>query len=71
MREQTFLNQGAVTVEVHTQLRNALNKSEIKKAIRNHPLIHGTLIISVMNIRVGNQICDSDVYRRIIPLNFF
>ena len=66
MREQLFLNQGAVTVEVHTQLRNALNNGKSKNAIINHYLIYTTLIISVMNVTVGDQIHDSDVDRRII-----
>ena len=68
MRENCFLNQRAVTVEVHTQLRNDLNNREMKKAIRNQPLIHGTLIISAMDVMIGNQICDSDMDRRIISL---
>ena len=61
MREEILLNQGSFTVEVHTQLRNALRNSERKNSIRNHPLIHATLIISVMNVTVGNQIHASDV----------
>ena len=61
-------NQGAVTVEVHTQLIHTLNGSKIKKAIRNHPLIHATLIISLMNVTIGKQICDSYVNQRIISL---
>ena len=59
-------NQGAVTVEVHTQRRNDLKNSKRKKDIRNHPLNHGTLIISVMNVTVRNQILASDVDQRII-----
>ena len=38
------------------------------KAIRKHHLIHATIIISVMNVTVGNQIHASDVYWRIISL---
>ena len=68
MREQTFPNQGGGTLEVHTQLRNPLNKSESEKAIINHPLIHRTLIISVMNAMVRNQLRASDVDWRIILL---
>ena len=68
MREKKFLNQGAVTVEVHTQLINYLINSKMKNAIKNYPLIHKTLIIRVMNITVGNLICASDVYQRIISL---
>ena len=54
MRDQNFLNNGAVTVEFHTQLRNALNNSERKQDIINHPLIHRTLIIIAINVMVGN-----------------
>ena len=66
MRGETLLNQGAVTVEVHTQLINDSKTRERKKAIINHPLIHATLIISAMNITVGNQIRASDMDGRII-----
>ena len=31
-----FLNQGAVTVKVHTQIRIALSNIEKKKAVINH-----------------------------------
>ena len=55
-------------MEVHTQLKNDLNNRKSKKAIRNHLLIDGAIIISVMNIIVGNQIRASNVYRRIISL---
>ena len=48
--------------------KNDLNNRERKKAMRNHPLIHGTIIIGTMNATVGNQIRDSDVDRRIISL---
>ena len=71
MRDQIFLNQGAVTVEVHTQLRNALINIKRKKAIINHYSIHTTLIISAMNITAGNQIRASDVDRRIISSKHF
>ena len=66
MMEKFLLIQGAVTVEIHMKLKNSLSNSEVKKAIRNHPLIHGTLIISVINVMVGNKIRASDVDRRII-----
>ena len=39
--------------------------------MRNHPLIHATLIISVMNVTAGNQIRASDVDQRIILLKIF
>ena len=65
MREN-FLNQGELTVDVQTQLINASRNGERKKAIRNHPLNQETLIISLMNILVRNQIRASDVYWRII-----
>ena len=50
---ENFLNQGSVTVEVHTQLINALGNIESRKSIRNHTFIHTTLIIRVTNITVG------------------
>ena len=65
MREKN-LNQGAVTVEFHNQLKNAFNNREKERSIRNHPSIHATLIISVLNVTVGNQICVSDMDWRII-----
>ena len=34
MRDQTFLNQVAVTAEVHTQSKNYLNHRERKKDIK-------------------------------------
>ena len=71
MREETFLNQGAVTVEVYTQLINALINRKIKKYISNHPLIHATLMVSVTNLTIGNKIRASYVYRRIISLKSF
>ena len=71
MRGKISLNKGALTVEVHTQLINYLNNSKSKNAIIKHPLIHATLIISVMNATVVNQICASDVDRRIISLIIF
>ena len=61
-----LINQGAVTVKVHIQLNNALNNIKSKNDIINHPLIHAALIISVMNVTVGNQMRVSDVYWRII-----
>ena len=54
MGEICFLNQGAVTVEVHTQLIIILINNERKKDIRNTPLTHATIIIIVMNVTVGN-----------------
>ena len=63
-----FLNQGRVTVEVHTQPKKALSNSKRKNATRNHPLIHATIIISVTNVMNGNQICASYVDWRIISL---
>ena len=64
--KEKCLNQGELTVDIHTQLINALRNSERKKAIRNHPLNHETLIISLMNILARDQIHASDVYWRII-----
>ena len=58
---QCLLNKIAVIVEVHTQLKNSLSKRESKRAIRNDPSIHATIIIIVMNVMVGNQIRASDV----------
>ena len=63
---QSFLNQGAVTVEVHTQMGNVLSNRESKIDIINHPSIHATIIIRLLNVTVGNQIRASDVDRRII-----
>ena len=68
MKKQLFLNQGAVNAEVHTYLSNYLSNRESKKAIRNHHLIHATLIISIRNITAGNQICASAVDWRTISL---
>ena len=56
-----FLNQGAVPVEDQTQLKNSLSNREKIRAIINHPSIHATQIIRVLNIMVGNQIRASDV----------
>ena len=55
-------------MEVHIKFINALSNRESKKAIRNHPSIHTTLIISGMNATARNQIRASDVDRRIISL---
>ena len=71
MRENFFLNQGAVNVEFRTQNRDYLGNIESIRAIRNHPSIHTTLIISIINVMVRNQICASDVDRRIISSRFF
>ena len=66
-----FLNQGAVTVEAHTQLKNTLsNRERIKEKI-NHHSICATLTISVNNVMVRNQIRASDVYWRIVSLQMF
>ena len=51
-------------MEIQLPLINAL----INKAIRNHPLIHTTIIIIIMNITIGNQIRASDVDQRIISM---
>ena len=37
MREQIFLNQGAVTVEVHNQLRNDLKQQKNQKGYKKPP----------------------------------
>ena len=50
MRENCFLDQGAVTMEVHTQPKNALNNRKNIKAIKNNPLIYKNIIISAMNV---------------------
>ena len=63
--EQKIINQSIVAVKVHTQLINALNNSKRKNSIRNHPFIHKTLIINVINVTVGNKIRASDVDQRI------
>ena len=68
MREKNSLNKGAVTDDIHNQLRNDLRNMESKRAIRNRPSIHATLIINIMNVTVRNQIRSSDVDHRIIPL---
>ena len=67
-REKIFLNQGAVTVEVHTKPKNYLRSRERERSIRKHPLIHATIMIIVMNVTVKNQVRTSDVHRRIISL---
>ena len=71
MREQNVLNKGAVTVEVHTQLRNALSNSKRRKAIINHPLNHRNIIIIIINETLRNQIYASDVDWRIILSHLF
>ena len=62
---KSFINKGAVVVEDHAKLKNGLSNKEKMWVIRNHPYIHATLIISVLNVTVGIQIRASDVYRRI------
>ena len=71
MIERIFLDQGAVTVDIQNQLRNALRKSKGIKCIINNPLIQTTIIISIMDIIVRNQIRASDVDQRIISLQIF
>ena len=66
-----FLNQYAVTLEVHNQLRNYSRKSERENSIRNHPSIHGNIIISAMNVTDRNHIRASDVDLRIISSKNF
>ena len=66
-----FLNEGTGNVEFHIQIRNDLSNTGRKRAPINHPSIHKTLIISVMDITVGNQIRASDVDQRIISLQIF
>ena len=68
MTGKNLLNQGAVTVELHNQLKNYLSNRDSIRAIINNPSIHTTLRISVLNVMVGNQIRASDVGRRIISL---
>ena len=58
-------------MDVKTQLKNDLSKRERIRAIINHPSIHVTLIISVLNITVGSQICALDVDRRISSSQIF
>ena len=66
MRDQIFLNQGAHTMEVHTQPRNALINRETKRYILNQPKTLATIIIIIMDVKFVNQIRASDVDRRII-----
>ena len=66
-----FINQGTVTVENLTQPKNVLGNIQRIRDIINHPSIHVTLIISVMNVMAGDQICASDVDWRIISLHIF
>ena len=61
-------NQGTFAVEFHTQPGNYLSNRKEKMNIRNHPSIHATLIISLMEVMAGNQIRASDVDRRTILL---
>ena len=68
---ENFLNQGEVTLQVHTQLINSLSNREIIKDIINDPSIHTTLLISVMNVMVRNKMRASDVDRRIISSQIF
>ena len=66
-----MINRGAVNVEIHTQPKNYLGNREMKRAIINHPLLHGTLIISVTIVTAKKQISASDVDWRVISLTFF
>ena len=68
-----FINKVAVTVEDHTQLKNSLRNIEIIRVIRNsvHNSIYATLIVIVLNVMVGNQICALDVDQSITSSNFF
>ena len=66
MRDQIFLNQGAHTMEVHTQTRNALINRETKRYILNQPKTLATIIIIIMDVKFVNKIRASDVDRRII-----
>ena len=61
-----MLNPGAVTVEDHNQLRNALSNRDTKRAKRNHLSSHATLIIIILNTMVGNKIRALDVGWEII-----
>ena len=49
-----FLNQGAVTVKVHTDLKSDLRNRKRKRALGNHPSTNATLIIRVLNTTAGN-----------------
>ena len=62
-----FINQGGVIVEDHNKLKNDLINIEKIRATRNsvHHLIHTTLKISVLNVKVVRQIRTPDVDRRI------
>ena len=70
-RENILFNQGEVTVEVFTQLINDLRNRESKRAIRKNLSIYATLIISVINGTVLNQILTSNIDRRIISSQNF
>ena len=63
-----FIDQGAVSIEVRTQLKNALGNRERLRGIVNHPSIYATLIIGVLEVKVRNQIHASRVDWRITPL---
>ena len=67
-REISFLNQGEVNLDVHTQLKNDLNNKEKITEIRNNPSIHKTIIIIALNLTVENKIRASDVDWKIISL---
>ena len=70
-KETMFLDQGAFTVEDHAQLKNSLSNRERIITIRNHNSIHTTLIISIPNVMVGNQITASDVDQMIASSQIF
>ena len=65
-----FLNQGAVPVEYHTQLKHYLGSRESERAILNHPSKQTILIIIVLNVTVENQMHASDVDHRISSMEF-
>ena len=53
-----FLNQGSVIVEDQTTIKHYLGNTERIKVRINHLSTHASLIISVLNITVINQIRD-------------
>ena len=63
-KDKIFLHQGAVTVENYT-LKKSLRNRKRTRSIRNHLSINTTIIISVLNLTIRNQIHASDVDRGI------
>ena len=53
-REYILINQGAVTVDFHTPMRNYLSNRESKRGIKNHLLIQENLTISIMSAMDGS-----------------